>query len=110
MALYPGTRCWKIYKCQLDHFEATQIYVRESTSGISTTEGVDIAPRNILVDEENNATGVIDWEYAGWYPEYWEYAQIMRPAFGGDWSVWMDKTAPQRWDLGGINAARKVLF
>jgi thiamine kinase-like enzyme len=70
----------------------------------------DIAPRNILVDEENNVTGVIDWEYAGWYPEYWEYAQIVRPAFWGDWSVWMDKTAPQRWDLRGINAARKVLF
>ncbi|KAJ6123897.1 hypothetical protein N7471_011214 [Penicillium samsonianum] len=70
----------------------------------------DIAPRNILVDEQNNVTGVLDWEWAGWYPEYWEYAQIMRPAFWGDWSVWMDKTAPQRWDLGGINAARKVLF
>ncbi|KAJ5790555.1 uncharacterized protein N7518_007566 [Penicillium psychrosexuale] len=70
----------------------------------------DIAPRNILVDEQNNVTGLIDWEYAGWYPEYWEYAQIMRPAFWGNWSVWMDKTAPQRWDLSGINAARKVLF
>jgi aminoglycoside phosphotransferase (APT) family kinase protein len=25
----------------------------------------DIALRNILVDEQNNVTGVIDWEYAG---------------------------------------------
>lgn len=70
----------------------------------------DIAPRNVMVDEQNHVTGILDWESAGWYPEYWEYAQIMRPAFWGDWSVWMDKTAPQRWDLGGINAARKVLF
>ena len=70
----------------------------------------DIAPRNVMVDEQKNVTGILDWESAGWYPEYWEYAQIMRPAFWGDWSVWMDKTAPQRWDLGGINAARKVLF
>lgn len=70
----------------------------------------DIAPRNVMVDEQNNITGILDWEWAGWYPEYWEYAQIMRPAFWGDWSVWMEKTAPQRWDLGGINAARKVLF
>lgn len=70
----------------------------------------DIVPRNIIVDEQNNFTGILDWESVGWYPEYWEYAQIMRPAFGGDWSVWMEKTAPQRWDLGGINAARKVLF
>ncbi|EGE00906.1 hypothetical protein TESG_08188 [Trichophyton tonsurans CBS 112818] len=70
----------------------------------------DIAPRNIMIDERNNITGILDWEYAGWYPDYWEYAQILRPAFWSDWSAWMDLTAPQRWDLSGINAARKVLF
>ncbi|KAJ6147311.1 kinase-like protein [Penicillium chrysogenum] len=70
----------------------------------------DIAPRNVMVDEHNMVTGILDWESAGWYPDYWEYAQIMRPAFWGDWSVWMEKTAPQRWDLEGINASRKVLF
>ncbi|CAL5872659.1 uncharacterized protein PFLUO_LOCUS6925 [Penicillium psychrofluorescens] len=70
----------------------------------------DIAPRNIMVDEQNNVTGILDWEWAGWYPDYWEYAQILRPAFWGDWSIWMERTAPQRWDIGGINAARKVLF
>ena len=70
----------------------------------------DIAPRNVMVDEQNMVTGILDWESAGWYPDYWEYAQIMRPAFWGDWSVWMEKTAPQRWDLEGINASRKVLF
>ncbi|PYI29849.1 kinase-like protein [Aspergillus indologenus CBS 114.80] len=72
----------------------------------------DIAPRNIMVDERNTVTGILDWEYAGWYPDYWEYAQILRPAaaFGGDWSVWMDRTAPQRWDISGITAARRVLF
>ncbi|EFQ97358.1 hypothetical protein MGYG_00397 [Nannizzia gypsea CBS 118893] len=70
----------------------------------------DIAPRNIMIDEQNNITGILDWEYAGWYPDYWEYAQILRPAFWGDWSEWMDLTAPQKWDLSGINAARRVLF
>ncbi|PKY05773.1 kinase-like protein [Aspergillus campestris IBT 28561] len=70
----------------------------------------DIAPRNVMVDEENRVTGLLDWEWAGWYPDYWEYAQIMRPAFKGDWSEWMERTAPQRWDLRGIGAARKVLF
>lgn len=60
----------------------------------------DIAPRNIMVDEQNKVTGILDWEYA----------QIMRPAFEGDWSMWMDRTAPQTWDLNGINAARRVLF
>ncbi|KAF3390735.1 hypothetical protein DPV78_011256 [Talaromyces pinophilus] len=70
----------------------------------------DIAPRNIMVDEQNKITGILDWEYAGWYPDYWEYAQIMRPAFQGDWSMWMDRTAPQTWGLSGVNAARRVLF
>ncbi|PLB33735.1 aminoglycoside phosphotransferase family protein [Aspergillus candidus] len=70
----------------------------------------DIAPRNVMVDEENRVTGLLDWEWAGWYPDYWEYAQIMRPAFKGDCSEWMERTAPQRWDLRGIYAARKVLF
>jgi hypothetical protein len=70
----------------------------------------DIAPRNIMVDEQNTVTGILDWEWAGWYPDYWEYAQIMRPAFRGDFKVWMDRTAPQRWDISGIDAARRVLF
>lgn len=69
-----------------------------------------IAPRNITIDEQNKVMGILDWEYAGWYPDYWEYAQILRPAFWGDWSMWMDRTAPQRWDITGINAARRVLF
>ncbi|KAE8323535.1 kinase-like protein [Aspergillus sergii] len=47
----------------------------------------DIAHRNIMVDENGNVTGIIDWKYAGWYPDYWEYAQILRPAFWGDWSI-----------------------
>lgn len=70
----------------------------------------DLAPRNIMVDDHNYITGILDWEYAGWYPDYWEYAQIMRPAFDGDFKDWMDQTAPEQWDLTGINASRKVLF
>jgi aminoglycoside phosphotransferase len=79
-------------------------------SSSSVFTHADIAPRNVMVDEQNRVTGILDWEYAGWYPDYWEYAQIMRPAFWVDWSVWMDQTAPQRWDISGINAARRVLF
>jgi hypothetical protein len=79
-------------------------------SSSSVFTHADIAPRNIMIDDQNKITGILDWEYAGWYPDYWEYAQIMRPAFWGDWSMWMDQTAPQRWDISGINAARRVLF
>ncbi|KAL3473428.1 kinase-like domain-containing protein [Aspergillus californicus] len=60
----------------------------------------DIAPRNIMVDENGNITGIIDWEYA----------QILRPAFWGDWSIWMERAAAEKWNSNGINASRKVLF
>jgi thiamine kinase-like enzyme len=73
----------------------------------------DIAPRNIMVDDKFRITGLVDWEYSRWYPDYWEYAQIMRPAQTcqtGDWQQWVDATAPQKWDLSGINAARRVMF
>jgi hypothetical protein len=32
----------------------------------------DLNPTNILVSG-NRVTGIIDWEFAGWYPHYWEY-------------------------------------
>ena len=35
----------------------------------------DLNPRNILADERGNITGIVDWECAGWYPEYWEYTK-----------------------------------
>jgi aminoglycoside phosphotransferase (APT) family kinase protein len=37
----------------------------------------DFAPRNILV-EGGRVTAVLDWEYAGWYPEHWEYIQALK--------------------------------
>ncbi|KAK2787593.1 hypothetical protein FQN53_005043 [Emmonsiellopsis sp. PD_33] len=80
-------------------------------SSSSVFTHADIAPRNIMVDERHQITGLVDWEYSGWYPDYWEYAQIMRPScLNRDWQAWMDATAPQKWDLSGINAARRILF
>jgi aminoglycoside phosphotransferase len=43
----------------------------------------DLNPSNILV-QGNRVTGIIDWEFAGWYPHYWEYTStwywaLMRP-------------------------------
>ena len=70
----------------------------------------DVSSRNIMVNDQNTVTGILDWEYAGWYPDYWEYAQIMKPAFHGDFQDWMGRTAPQTWNLAGINASRTALF
>jgi len=36
----------------------------------------DLNLRNILVDEMGRVSGIVDWECAGWYPEYWEYTKM----------------------------------
>ncbi|OTA98636.1 hypothetical protein M426DRAFT_17234 [Hypoxylon sp. CI-4A] len=49
----------------------------------------DLNPRNILVDRTVqpdgriswNVTGIIDWEGAGFYPEYWDYTKAMFEGF-----------------------------
>lgn len=35
----------------------------------------DLNPRNILATEDGKITGIVDWENAGWFPEYWEYTK-----------------------------------
>ncbi|CAM1501737.1 Fc.00g037210.m01.CDS01 [Cosmosporella sp. VM-42] len=70
----------------------------------------DIAPRNIMVDKSGQILGLIDWESAGWYPDYWEYASMMKPSGDYDWQGWMDRTKPEAWDIVGIKKARRVLF
>lgn len=37
----------------------------------------DFAPRNILV-KGTIVVGILDWELAGYYPEYWEYFKALR--------------------------------
>jgi len=32
-----------------------------------------------MVDEDCHISGIIDWETAGWYPNYGGYANIIRP-------------------------------
>jgi len=34
----------------------------------------DLQPRNIVV-QGDKVTGIIDWEFGGWYSEYWEYVK-----------------------------------
>lgn len=45
----------------------------------------DLAPRNIIV-RDGKIVGLVDWEDAGWYPEYWEYVKFFhRVGSGGLW-------------------------
>lgn len=39
----------------------------------------DIAPRNLILDEEGTLW-MIDWAWAGWYPAYFEYAAVKSAA------------------------------
>jgi aminoglycoside phosphotransferase len=38
----------------------------------------DFKAHNILIDDEGHLSGFLDWECAGWCPEYWEFATAMR--------------------------------
>lgn len=49
----------------------------------------DLNPRNILVDFVTHkdgtggwsVTGIVDWEFAGYYPEYWDYTKAFFEGF-----------------------------
>lgn len=59
----------------------------------------DFKAHNILVDDDGHLSRFLDWESAGWYPEYWEFTTATR--FGKDswWfqvASWMGGS--QYWD------------
>jgi thiamine kinase-like enzyme len=53
-------------------------------SEVSVFTHGDVAPRNIMVDESGHIMGIVDWELAGWYPDYWKYANILKPSNSRD--------------------------
>jgi len=57
-----------------------RMYQENSHHAIKFTHG-DLSPCNILV-ENGHVTGILDWEEAGWYPEYWEYIKAMQGCSG----------------------------
>ena len=57
----------------------------------------EFCPQNILVDESGRVQAILDWEGAGWYPEYWEYVQMhfSTPKHMGEWLEMMEKKMPR---------------
>ncbi|PWW79431.1 aminoglycoside phosphotransferase, partial [Tuber magnatum] len=54
----------------------------------------DLHPGNIMVDPESlEILAVIDWEFGGWYPEYWEFVKAMEPGPWGYWWRWFPRDA-----------------
>ncbi len=67
--------------------------LQDKTYRVVFTHG-DLMHHNILV-KDGHVTGFIDWEAAGWYPEYWEFT-----------TAWMYQPRDSWWwqfvhDLGG---------
>lgn len=65
----------------LDLYKATPNAIRKALRDslrtdhrITFTHG-DLSPRNIIVSK-GCITGLLDWEFSGWYPEYWEYVKF----------------------------------
>lgn len=51
----------------------------------------DLAPRNIIV-RDGAIVALVDWEDAGWYPEYWEYIKLFQrqAAMENDWITYAE--------------------
>ncbi|KAK4243074.1 hypothetical protein C7999DRAFT_36600 [Corynascus novoguineensis] len=81
-----------------------------SRSDMSVLTHGNIARRNILVDKDSRLPVLLHWENAGWYPDYWEYANLMQLPGDSDWKARMARTRPEPWDITGINKAWRVLF
>lgn len=76
-----------------EHGGALDRCSRRARDGKYTTKFAhgDLAPRNILVDPKTyDIVSIIDWECAGWYPEWWEYTQTHRSNF---------LVKPEWWDI-----------
>lgn len=75
----------------LDFLRGTPLAVQKplteafsNQSRVLLTHG-DLSPRNIIV-KEGRVQALLDWEFAGWYPEYWEYVKLFdRPTDCKDW-------------------------
>ena len=80
----------------LDFLRGTPSMIRSTladafntNSRIVLTHG-DLTPRNIIV-KGNRVQALLDWEYAGWYPEYWEYVKFFdRPTACKDWKEYAE--------------------
>ena len=63
----------------------------------------DLNPFNILV-RKGKVVGIIDWEFSGWYPYYWEYTSawfgnVTRTEWQGMLIKFLDPPPPQEFKL-----------
>ncbi|KAJ5718226.1 hypothetical protein N7488_003872 [Penicillium malachiteum] len=63
----------------------------------------DFATRHILVgtsdSEKFEVTAILDWEWSGWYPEYWEYYKAYRNVLPmPDWPDYLIRIFPPKYE------------
>lgn len=54
----------------------------------------DLAPRNVII-RDGRVAAIVDWGYAGWYPEYWEFTKSHYNYFPGEgWGEYLRSALP----------------
>jgi phosphotransferase family enzyme len=69
----------------VETFLGQQVASTQTSSYRTCFTHADLAPRNIIV-RQGRIAAIIDWGFAGWYPEYWEFTKAHYNYFSGeDW-------------------------
>lgn len=64
-----------MYECSRDHWSETVAgFIRALPPGEVLLTHNDLHPRNVTV-RDGKVAAILDWELAGFYPEYWEYVK-----------------------------------
>lgn len=63
-----------------------QVTTQLSTGYTIVFTHADITARNIII-RNGCIVALLDWEFAGWYPEYWKYAFALRGMANLDWET-----------------------
>ncbi|KAH9855223.1 hypothetical protein C2E23DRAFT_724963 [Lenzites betulinus] len=69
----------------------------------------DLLPRNILVNG-STITAILDWEFAGFYPDFWEYVRMHHRAFGSPgWDYVLARLFPGPYQEELVNTVDKII-
>ena len=62
----------------------------------------DLHRENIIISstKPSRVLAIVDWEQAGWYPDYWEYCKALYTCnYESEWrQEWVDKFVDPRMD------------
>ena len=79
--------------------EDVSLSLGEEVAKVHTTQyqtcftHADLAPRNIIV-KNGRVAAILDWAFAGWYPEYWEFTKAHYNYFPGGWEDYLRLALP----------------